>query len=78
MLSSAESLSSVGVVDLSSSVRVMVAEVTLRPATVVLPGTLIVSSPSTTTSSVGVIVRSSPSPLDEFAGMVMLARVVAV
>ena len=59
---SAESLSSVGVVVLlSSSVRVIVAEVTERPVTVVVPGMMMVSSPSTTESSVGVTVIV-PSP----------------
>ena len=77
MLSSAESLSpGIVVVVLSSSVSVMVAELTVRP-TVVVPGTVIVSSPSTTVSSVGVIVIVSVA-LVVFAGIVMLARVVAV
>ena len=60
MLSSAESLSPGVVVVLSSSVSVTVAEVTLRP-TVVVPGIVMVSSPSTTESSVGVMV-SVPVP----------------
>ena len=77
MLSSAESLSpGTVVVDLSSSVRVMIASLTLRPATVVVPDTMIVSSPSTTVSSVGVILIV-PVALAVLAGMVMLARVVA-
>ena len=77
MLSSAESLSSVGVVvDLSSSVSVIVADVTVRP-TVVVPGIVIVSSPSTTASSVGVMV-SVPVPLVALAAIVMLASAVAV
>ena len=62
MLTSAESLSSVSVVvDLSSSVRVMMASLTSR-LTVVVPETMMVSSPSTTVSSVGVIVML-PLPL---------------
>ena len=65
------------VVDLSSSVRVTVAAVTLRPDTVVVPGMLIVSSPSTTWSSVGVMV-SVPVPLEVLAGMVIVASDVAV
>ena len=77
MDSSAESLSTGSpVVVLSSSVNVTVAELTLR-LTVVVPGIVIVSSPSTIESSVGVMVRV-PVPLDESAGMVMLAREVAV
>ena len=71
MLSSAESLSSVGVVVvLSSSVSVMVAELTLR-LTVVVPEMTIVSSPSTMASSVGVS-SSVPVALVAFAGIVML------
>ena len=58
------------------SFSVTVAELTLR-FTVVVPGMVIVSSPSTTASSVGVMVIV-PVPLDELAGMVMLASVVAV
>ena len=71
MLRSALSLSSVGVVLLSSSVSVMLAELTLRPVTVVVPEMMIVSSPSTTVSSVGVN-SSVPSALVAFAGIVML------
>ena len=59
------------------SFRVISAEVTVRPSTVVVPGMMMVSLPSTTLSSIGVMV-SVPVPLDEFAGMVMLANVVAV
>ena len=77
MLSSALSLSSPGVVLLSSSVRVTVAELTLSPDTVVAPGMMMVSSPSTTRSSVGVMVSVS-EPLDAFAGMVTLARLVTL
>ena len=77
MLSSAESLSPGVVVVLSSSVSVMVASLTLRPVTVVVPEMMMVSSPSTTESSVGVMV-SEPVPLVELAGMVMLASDVAV
>ena len=77
MLNSAESLSSVGVVVvLLSSVNVTVAELTVR-LTVVVPGMVMVSSPSTIESSVGVMV-SAPVPLVELAGIVMLARDVAV
>ena len=77
MLSSAESLSlgSPVVVPLWSF-SVMVASLTSR-LTVVVPETMIVSSPSTTESSVGVIV-SVPVPVVEFAGIVMLVREVAV
>ena len=57
-----------------SSVRVTSASLTLNP-TVVVPGITIVSSPSTTASSVGVRV-SVPVPVDAFAGIVMLAKVV--
>ena len=54
------------------------ADVTVRPTcVVVLPGMMMVSFPSTTLSSIGVMVRV-PVPLFEFAGMVMLANVVAV
>ena len=60
-----------------SSVRVIVAEVTERPVTVVVPGMMMVSSPSTTESSVGVTVIV-PVPLVELAGMVMLVSDVAV
>ena len=76
---SAESLSSVGVVVLlSSSVNVTVAELTVNPtASGVVPGITIVSSPSTTASSVGVSV-SVPLPLVAFAGIVTLASVPAV
>ena len=76
MDSVAVSLSSVGVVVLLSSVRVTVAELTLSPTcVVVVPGIVIVSSPSTTASSVGVMV-SVPVALAELAGMVMLASAV--
>ena len=78
MLSSAPSLSPGGVVLLSSSVNVTVAELTVRPTcVVVVPGITIVSSPSTTASSVGVTVME-PVPLDALAGIVMLASVVTV
>ena len=76
MESSAVSLSPGVVVPLSSSVRVTVAELTVR-LTVVLPGTVMVSSPSTTVSSVGVRVMV-PVPLVELAGMEMEASDVAV
>ena len=81
MLSAAESLSSSSpgsLVLLSSSISVTIASLTLSPTcVVVVPGIVIVSSPSTTESSVGVMV-SEPVPLVEFAGMVMLARDVTV
>ena len=77
MLSSALPRSSVSaVVDLSSSIRVTVASLTLRP-TVVVPGMVMVSSPSTTESSAGVMVMV-PVPEEALAGMVMVARDVAV
>ena len=75
MLSSAES-SSLGspVVVPLWSFSVMVASLTSRPtAVVVVPEMMIVSSPSTTESSVGVS-SSVPVALVEFAGIVMLAR----
>ena len=75
MLSSALSLSPGVVAPLSTSVSVTIASLTVR-LTVVVPGIVIVSSPSTTTSSVGVMV-SVPVPLVELAGMVMLASDVA-
>ena len=55
------------------SFRVIVAELTLRSSTVVVPGILIVSSPSTMASSTGVMVMS-PVALVELAGMVIVAR----
>ena len=73
---SAVSLSPGGVVVLSSSVNVTVAEVTDSPETVVVPGMMIASSPSTTVSSVGVIVRV-PLPLALPDGIVTEARDVA-
>ena len=76
MLSSAESLSPGVVVVPLWSFSVMIASLTSR-LTVVVPETMIVSSPSTTVSSVGVS-SSVPVPLEEFAGMVILAREVAV
>ena len=58
------------------SLRVISAEVTVRPTSVVVvPGMMMVSLPSTTLSSIGVMV-SVPLPLAVFAGMVMLARAV--
>ena len=57
------------------SVRVTLAGLTFSP--VAVPDTDIVSSPSSTPSSVGVMVRV-PTPLTASAGIVMLASVVAV
>ena len=75
---SAESLSPGVVVVLSSSVSVMMALLTFRPTcVVVVPDRMMVSSPSTTSSSVGVMV-SVPVPLAVLAGMVMLASDVTV
>ena len=79
MLNSAlsSSLASPPVVPLRSF-SVMVAELTSRPTcSVVVPEMMIVSSPSTTESSVGVMV-SVPVALDVFAGIVMLASEVTV
>ena len=59
------------------SLRVIVAELTVRPSTVVVPGMTMVSCPSTTLSSVGVMVIE-PLPLAAFAGIVMLASAPAV
>ena len=59
-----------------SSVSVMVALLTFSPATVVVPGMVMLSLPSTMLSSVGVMV-SVPLPLAFPASMVILASVVA-
>ena len=59
------------------SLNSMVAELTVRPSTVVVPGMMIVSLPSTSLSSIGVRV-SVPVPLVAFAGIVMLVSVPAV
>ena len=77
MLSSDLSLSSVGVVVVPLwSFRVTVAELTLSPTcVVVVPGMMMVSSPSTMVSSVGVIV-SVPLPVSAFAGMVIVLSAV--
>ena len=75
MLISALSLSPGVVVVLSSSVNVTVAEDTDR-LPVAVPGMVIVSSPSTTASSVGVIVND-PVWLEVFAGIVIDASDVA-
>ena len=58
----------------SSSLRVIAAGLTFRP--VAEPGTVMVSSPSTVESSIGVMVIV-PEPVFELAGMVMVASRVA-